>query len=173
MSKTISSIVPKALKQGDSIAIIATARYADLKILEFAEQLFERWGLKVNRGENLLKKHFNFAGSDHQRLADLQWAMDDPKIKAIFCFRGGYGSTRILENIDPTGFIKHPKWVIGFSDVTALHNYIGTICNTASVHATMPINYKENTDQALLSLKQLLFDKKMNYTKQRLLHTLQ
>lgn len=164
MSKTFKSSIPPTLKKGDAIAIIATARYVDLKILEFAEQLFDRWGLKVIRGENVLKKQFNFAGSDHQRVTDLQWAMDDPKIKAIFCFRGGYGSTRILERVNPKAFIKNPKWLVGFSDVTALHNYIGSICNTASVHATMPINYKENTDQALLSLKQLLFDKKMKYS---------
>ena len=163
MSKTFTSTVPPSLKKGDQVAIVATARYADLKILEFAEQLLESWGLKLIRGKNLLKKHYNFAGNDAERLEDLQWAMDHPELKAIFCFRGGYGSTRILEKIEAKKFINSPKWVIGFSDVTALHNYIGTICNTASVHATMPINYKDNSDNALRSLKQLLFEKTMNY----------
>ena len=87
MSKTISSIVPAPLKQGDQVAIVATARFVDIKVLEFAEQLFNSWGLKPKRGANLLKQDFNFAGSDAQRKNDLQWAFDDPSIKAIFCFR--------------------------------------------------------------------------------------
>ena len=100
MSKTFTSTIPPSLKKGDQVAIVATARYADLKILEFAEQLLESWGLKLIRGKNLLKKHYNFAGNDAERLEDLQWAMDHPELKAIFCFRGGYGSTRILEKIE-------------------------------------------------------------------------
>ena len=164
MSKTISSIVPAPLKQGDSIAVVATARFVDIKVLAFAEQLFNSWGLKPKRAANLLKQEFNFAGSDLERKSDLQWAFDDRSIKAIFCFRGGYGSVRILEDLGNANLKKNPKWIIGFSDVTALHNYMNSQCSIASLHATMPINYKENTTNALHSLKEFLFNKKINYS---------
>jgi muramoyltetrapeptide carboxypeptidase len=164
MSKTISSIVPAPLKQGDSIAVVATARFVDIKVLAFAEQLFNSWGLKPKRGVNLLNQDFNFAGTDSERKKDLQWAFDDRSIKAIFCFRGGYGSVRILEGLENSNLKKGLKWIIGFSDVTALHNYMNSQCSTASLHATMPINYKENTTNALHSLKEFLFNKKINYS---------
>ena len=164
MSKTISSIVPPCLKQGDSIAIVATARFVDTKALEFAEQMLISWGLKPKRGVNLLNQDFNFAGTDSERKKDLQWAFDDRSIKAIFCFRGGYGSVRILEGLENSNLKKGLKWIIGFSDVTALHNYMNSQCSTASLHATMPINYKENTTNALHSLKEFLFNKKINYS---------
>ncbi len=164
MAKTNSSIVPPALKHGDKVAIVATARYVDSAALEFAEQVFKSWGLNPTRGENLLQQEHNFAGSDQQRRADLQRAFDDPTIKAIFCFRGGYGSVRIVDELENTILKKTLKWVIGFSDITALHNYMNSQCNSASLHATMPINYKENTSKALLSLKEFLFHQKINYT---------
>ena len=164
MAKTNSSIVPPALKQGDKVAIVATARYVDSTALDFAEQMFKSWELNPVRGENLLQQEHNFAGSDQQRKADLQWAFDDPTIKAIFCFRGGYGSVRIVDELDNTILKNTLKWVIGFSDITALHNYMNSQCNSASLHATMPINYKENSSSALLSIKEFLFHQKINYT---------
>ena len=164
MAKTNSSIVPPALKQGDKVAIVATARYVDSAVLEFAEKVFKSWGLNPTRGENLLQQEYNFAGSDQQRRADLQRAFDDPTIKAIFCFRGGYGSVRIVDELENTILKKTLKWVIGFSDITALHNYMNSQCNSASLHATMPINYKENSSSALLSIKEFLFHQKINYT---------
>ena len=102
MAKTNPSIVPNSLKHGDKVAIIATARYVDSAALEFAEQVFKSWGLNPTRGENLLQQENNFAGSDQQRRADLQRAFDDPTIKAIFCFRGGYGSVRIVDELENT-----------------------------------------------------------------------
>ena len=164
MSKTISSTVPRLLQQGDQVAIIATARYANLEAVAYSQELLETWGLVVLKGKNLLEKHYNFAGNDAQRLEDLQWAMDNKEIKAIFCFRGGYGTTRILQQLEPSEFIQNPKWVVGFSDVTALHNYLSSICNTSSVHATMPINYQDNSAEALQSLKNVLFHNMVEYS---------
>ncbi len=164
MSKSNKTIVPEALKKGDHIAIIATARKVDRSLLESAEQVIRTWGLEPIRGANLLSEEHQFSGSDDQRHSDLQWAMDDPRIKAVFCYRGGYGTVRILEGLSVDQLHLHPKWFIGYSDVTALHQYLNTQANMASLHGTMPINFNENTSAALTGLKKTLFGKRTHIT---------
>ena len=164
MSKTNKTIVPEALKKGDYIAIIATARKVDRSLLESAEQVIRTWGLEPIRGANLLSEERQFSGSDDQRHSDLQWAMDDPRIKAVFCYRGGYGTVRILEGLSAGQLQLHPKWFIGYSDVTALHQYLNTQVNMASLHGTMPINFNENTSSALTDLKKTLFGERTHIT---------
>ena len=164
MSKTNKTIIPEALKKGDHIAIIATARKVDKTMLLSAEKLIRSWGLTPVRGANLLKEEHQFSGSDNQRYSDLQWAMDDSKIKAVFCYRGGYGTVRILEGLNAEKLQLYPKWFIGYSDVTALHQYLNTQVNMASLHGTMLINFKENTSVALSSLKKTLFGETTHIT---------
>jgi muramoyltetrapeptide carboxypeptidase len=71
--------------------------------------------------------------------------LDHPDIKAIFCARGGYGTMRLLDKIDLKGFAEHPKWVVGFSDITALHAYLQMRIGVASIHAAMPYTFREVT----------------------------
>lgn len=157
MPKTNETIVPSPLKRGDHVAIIATARKVSIDILSKAEQILQSWGLVCLRSPNLLREHHQFSGSDDQRRSDLQWAMNEPDVKAIICFRGGYGTVRLLNHLDPKQLIEQPKWIIGYSDVTALHLYLNEQ-NVASIHGTMPINFLENSSGSLESLQALLFD---------------
>jgi muramoyltetrapeptide carboxypeptidase len=154
-------IQPKSLKPIDKIAIISTARSIDEEKLAYAKTIFTSWNLEVIEAPNLRAVHHQFCGTDEQRRSDLQWALDNDEIKAIICFRGGYGTVRILDNIDFSKFIKNPKWIVGYSDVTALHNKI-TQLGISSLHATMPVNFKENTSEALSTLKNALFG--VNYS---------
>ena len=160
MPKTNQTIVPPPLKKGDHVAIIATARKVSIDILISAEEILQSWGLVCERGPNLLKEHHQFAGTDEQRRSDLQWAMNDPNIRAIICFRGGYGTVRLLNELDIKQFSENPKWMIGYSDITALHLYLNKQ-NIASIHGTMPINFIENTTSSLETLQSLLFG--LNY----------
>ena len=157
-----SIIYPSTLQQGDKIGIISTARKINEEELVFAKKTIESWGLKVVFGNNLFHEHNQFAGTDKQRAADLQQMMDNPDIKAIICARGGYGTVRILDLIDFSGFQEKPKWIAGYSDVTALHYTLHNL-NIASLHSTMPINFSNNTNNSLESLKKALFGKLISY----------
>ncbi len=148
---------PASLKKGDKIAIISTARKISLEELQPSILIIESWGLEVVFGENLFKEYNQFAGTTNERTIDLQKALDDTNIKAIICARGGYGTVKIIDQIDFTSFIKNPKWIIGYSDVTVLHNHINQNYNIQTLHASMPINFNSNTPEAIESLKETLF----------------
>ncbi len=138
-------IIPSYLKKGDTIAIIATARKVSNEELQPAIAFFESYGLLVVLGKNLFSSNNQYAGPDTQRAEDLQWALNDATIKAVVIARGGYGSVRLIEHIDLTEFKKHPKWIVGYSDVTVLHNMIHN-AGIATIHATMPLNFNKNTE---------------------------
>ena len=157
-------IIPDKLTKGDTVLIIAPARKVELKQLEAAEKLLNDWELNAERSPNLLQQSGIFAGEDASRKSDLQWALNHPYAKAIWCFRGGYGTVRLIEGLNPIGFLNNPKWLIGFSDVTVLHSFSNIILNTATIHATMPINVIENTIDTLTSLKQALFSTSMHHS---------
>ena len=119
-------IQPKYLKAGDSVAIVAPSgilknRQAEVKR---AVALLKSWGLHAVVGKHVFNQTNHFAGTDDERCEDLQEALDNPSIRAIWCARGGYGTVRILDRLDYTKFKENPKWVIGYSDITALHNQI-------------------------------------------------
>lgn len=136
-------IIPPYLKQKDCVAIIATARKVSENEIRPAITYLEQLGLSVVLGKNLFEQENQFAGSDKQRAEDLQWALNDATIKAIFIARGGYGTVRLLDKIDFTGFKKNTKWIVGYSDVTVLHNAIHNL-GIASLHATMPFSFHKN-----------------------------
>lgn len=148
-------IQPSYLKKGDTIAIIATARKVSKEEIQPAVTFFESYGLSVLLGENLFEDDNQYAGSDLQRTKDLQWALNEKNIKAVIIARGGYGSVRLIEHIDFKEFKKHPKWLVGYSDVTVLHNAIHNQ-NIATLHATMPLNFNKNAE-ATKSLVDALF----------------
>lgn len=153
---------PKFLQRGDIVAIVTTARKIDKEDLQPAIELLEGWGLNVVIGKTIGLEDNQFGGTDTQRTADFQKALDDDSIKAIWCARGGYGTVRIIDRLDFTKFLQHTKWVIGFSDVTALHSHIHNM-GIETLHAIMPITVKGNTPQALTSLQKDLFGLKNSY----------
>lgn len=155
-------IIPSKLQKGDSVTLISTARKIEVEQLDYALHILQSWGLKVELGKHLLNSFNQFSGTDDERAFDLQQAINDPKCKAILCFRGGYGSVRILEKVDFSPLLSSPKWIVGYSDVTAIHNTLYKF-DIASLHATMPVNYKLNTPEALFTLKMALFGNPESY----------
>ena len=117
-------IKPEYLKKGDTVAIVAPSgvlkNYNDY-ILK-AKELLKSWELEVVIGENVFNDNGHFAGTDNQRSADFQLALDDKAIKAIWCARGGYGAMRVIDNLNFEKYKENPKWIIGYSDITAIHN---------------------------------------------------
>ncbi len=153
-------IQPPFLTQGDTVSIVAPGRKLDKESIDAAVVIIQTWGLNVTLGKNLLSgKHSYLSGSDTERLVDLQQALNDPSAKAIICARGGYGTTRILDQLDFTTFLKSPKWICGFSDITALHLNL-QLLNIQSIHSVMPVQFS-NSDfsDSIESLRSILFGK--------------
>jgi muramoyltetrapeptide carboxypeptidase len=160
------SIAPAYLKSGDKIAIVATARKVSREEIQPAIKLFTNWGLQVIIHDDLFAIDNQFAGDDAHRAKALQRYLDDPSIRAIICARGGYGTVRIIDQLDFTNFVAHPKWIIGYSDITVLHSHIYRYHGIQTLHAAMPINMQEfNADEeSMLSLKQALFGNVLSYS---------
>ena len=154
-------ILPEKLKIGEKIGIISTARKITLDELAPAIKTIESWELKVGLGPNLFEVDNQFSGTIEQRSIDLQTMIDNDSIKAILCARGGYGTVQIIDNIDFSKLKNNPKWIVGYSDVTVLHSHLNKL-GIASMHATMPINFKTNTKESLASLKNGLFENENN-----------
>lgn len=159
-------VQPPYLQKGDTVMILATAGIInDSTIINNGVELLKTWGLHVKLGNYLYEQNHHFAGTDKHRLEDFQKAIDDDNIKAIWCARGGYGTVRIIDDIDFARFKQHPKWVIGFSDVTVLHNEVHNL-GIETIHAMMPSTLKpgnEGQKKAQKSLKKALFGKKIKY----------
>lgn len=136
--------IPPYLRTGDVVGITAPAGFISLEEIAPAVAVMKSWGFKILVGNTIGKKDFTFGGTDAERLADLQQMLDNPQVKAIMCARGGYGSIRIVDQINWTSFKKKPKWVIGFSDITVLHSHIHTQCHVASLHAKMTNSFPDN-----------------------------
>ncbi|MFY0629022.1 MAG: LD-carboxypeptidase [Flavobacteriaceae bacterium] len=167
ISKPMKLIQPKSLKKGDSIAIIAPAGILKNKkeIIEEAKELAESWGLKVLIGEHVFNQNNHFAGTDKERANDFQKALDNPNIKAIWGARGGYGSVRILDVIDFTKFKENPKWIIGYSDVTAIHSHIHNL-GVQTIHGMMGTSMqfdKEKNTKSIETLRKALFGEELSY----------
>lgn len=146
-----NSIIPPYLTQGATVALISTARKIDVNDIDIAKNVLELRGYNVHIGKHLLAEYNQFCGTDAQRAEDLQNAINNPTVDAVLCFRGGYGSVRILDLVDFTPLITKPKWIGGYSDVTAIHNVLNGL-SVASLHGTMPVNFAKNTTEALNSL---------------------
>jgi len=154
---------PPSLKKGDKIVILSTARKISLAEIEPAITELTSWGLEVELGANLFEEDHQFSGTVTQRVADLQAALDNENVKAILCARGGYGTVQLIDELDFTQFCKSPKWLIGYSDVTVLHNHINQNYNIQTLHATMPINFLSNTAESIVSLRKALFGEPILY----------
>ncbi len=156
-------ITPNYLKKGDKIGLVASARKIDLDELKDATHFFNHLGLEIVYGKNLFKVDNQFAGTDEERASDFQAMLDDPNIKAIIFARGGYGTIRIVDQINWTKFIESPKWLIGFSDITAIHSHVYTNCKIETIHGIMPLNFGKMTPESKESLKNILFGKPLQY----------
>ncbi len=135
---------PDYLKKGDKIAIVSTARKISVAEIQLAINLAESWGFQIQLGNSIGSSFHQFAGNDNLRLNDFQTALDDDSVKAIWCARGGYGTVKIVDEIDFRKFKKHPKWICGFSDVTVLHSHIQALFNIPTIHSFMPMNVNGN-----------------------------
>jgi muramoyltetrapeptide carboxypeptidase len=162
MQAQTTMITPPYLQKGDTVAILATARKHIVKSMQPTIDLLESWGLHVVIGKSIGLEENQLAGTDEQRAADLQEQLDNPNIKAIWCARGGYGTVRVVDLIDFTQFKKHPKWLVGFSDVTVLHNHLNTM-GYKSIHGIMPISLAKATPEAIESLRLSLFGQPLQY----------
>ncbi len=152
---------PSKLKAGDKVAVVATARVIDTDAINTGLQVIREWGLEVVVGKSLYEHHQVFAGTDDQRLDDLQWALDDSSIKAVICARGGYGTSRILDDINWTRFKENPKWVCGFSDVTALLCHVNSL-GFPCLHSSMPQLFRKNPEtEDSESLRRALFEREV------------
>lgn len=155
--------IPASLKSGDTIALVCTARKIDRSLIEPAVHLFEQQGFKVKIGESVGAEYHQYAGTDELRRKDLQRMLDDPEVKAIISCRGGYGTVRIIDDIHYGNFLEKPKWIIGYSDITAIHSHLNHVMGIGTLHATMPVNFSTNTAEAIQSLLDVLSGKKITY----------
>lgn len=149
------------LKTGDRVAIAAPARAVSPEEMAPAIKTLTEWGLEVLVPDGLYERQNQLAGSDIHRAALLQKLLDDPSIRAIFCARGGYGTVRIIDRLDFSGFAAYPKWIVGYSDATVLHSHVQATLGLPTLHATMPINFAADgkPSPATDSLRQALFGK--------------
>jgi len=152
-------IQPPFLKHGDEVAIVSPAWAIDEDKVSEAVNLLESWGLKVRVGRNALRHSGPFAGTDSERLHDLQEATRDRNIKAVFCSRGGYGTMKIISRMDFSYLRRYPKWYIGFSDITVIHLWLNRVHGLISLHACMPLNYSDpgKSQATVASLHDALF----------------
>lgn len=157
--------IPPFLQPGDKIGIVAPAsavRYEDL--LPGISLFRDEWKLKVVEGKTLKSSYNQFSATDEERLADLQAMLDDPSIKAIIAARGGYGCSRIIDRLDFTDFIKSPKWIVGFSDLTVILSQLYQL-GYASVHAPMAKSImQDGAEKAAESLRSILFGELPGYS---------
>jgi len=155
--------IPDFLRPGDKVAIVCPASFLRGDI-SMGISILESWGLEVLTGETVTSQYHQFAGDDQLRAKDFQWAIDQPEVKAIFAARGGYGSVRIIDEIDFTSFLIKPKWVIGFSDITVFHAHLNQLYQVPTLHAQMPKSFETGSKESLETLRTALFGEKLSYT---------
>ena len=156
-------IRPNYLQKGDTVAIVSTARKVSKKELIPALVILKNWKLNVVIGTSIEAEEHQFAGNDNLRASDFQEMLDNHKIKAIWCARGGYGSIRMIDLVDFSNFKNNPKWIIGYSDVTVLHSHLHQL-GFETLHAQMPVSIETKTEACIQSLKSSLFGKNTNIT---------
>lgn len=169
--------IPPYLKPGDTIGITSPSGYMSLADIMPSVQLMQSWGFKVEIGDNTGKKDFIYGGTDEERAVDLQLMLDNPEIKAIMCARGGYGLVRIIDRLNFKQFKKNPKWIIGFSDITALHCHINRNFGIATIHSKMCNSFPDDWAKAdpiqvatIQSIRQALVGESLEYSSPAVVH---
>ncbi|MFP5080176.1 LD-carboxypeptidase [Pedobacter sp. JCM 36344] len=163
--------IPPYLKQGDTIGITSPASYMLVEDIQPSINVMESWGFKVEIWKSVGQKDFTLGGTDTERAADFQTMFDDPDIKAIMCTRRGYGVVRMIEQLSFRKFKRHPKWIIGFSDITMLHTHINSRFAIATLHSKMcnsfPSEWTKATPikiETILSIRQTLSGEPVKYS---------
>lgn len=158
-------MLPPFLQAGDEVRIVTPSGKIEPAYIDGALKVLSGWGYVATEGKYARGEYGRFGGTKEQRTSDLQQALDDPRVKAILCSRGGYGVAQLLDKLNFDAFCASPKWLIGFSDITLLHNAISN-CGIASAHAIMARHLTEldENEAAVQSLKQLLAGKMPAYT---------
>jgi muramoyltetrapeptide carboxypeptidase len=157
---------PPYLQKGDTIGLVCPSGYMAFEKAQACVNTLQEWGYQVKLGSTVGGNSENyFSGTDEERLNDFQQMLDDDEVKAILCARGGYGMTRIIDDISFKKFKKQPKWIIGFSDITVLHSHIYSNYYIASLHAPMASAFDDGgaTNEYVLSIKNALEGKKLKY----------
>lgn len=155
-------ITPPYLKSGDKVGIVSTAKTVSAAEIKEGLEVLKNWNLIPVIGKNAFNVYGFFAGTDQERLEDLQQMLDDESIKAIIFTRGGYGTVKIIDQLDFTNFKKNPKWLVGYSDITVLHSHVHNF-NIETLHAVMLQGMPKATSEALDSLKKALFGESLIY----------
>ena len=162
--------LPPYLKKGDVIGITCPAGYITKEDIQPAVNKLKEWGFEIKTGDTVGKKDFTFGGNDAERLNDFQQLLDDHSVKAIMCARGGYGAVRIIDELDFKKMNKHPKWIIGFSDVTVIHSHLNRNFRIASIHSKMCNSFPSDWSKAepvqiesIESIRKCLTGEKMHY----------
>lgn len=159
--------LPPYLSKGDTIGLVCPAGFMPPEKWQTCVGQLLEWGFQVKLGHTMTSESANyFSGTDQERLDDLQAMLDDPNIKAILCGRGGYGVGRIIEEVNFKAFRKHPKWIIGFSDITVLHAHINRNLRIATLHAPMAAAFNDGgyENEFVQSLRKALTGEKCRYT---------
>lgn len=161
-----TTIIPPYLKPGDTIGITCPAGYMEYKRAEICIQTLQEWGFEVMVGKTVGSKSKNyFSGTDEERMNELQAMLDDKNINAILFGRGGYGSGRIIDKLNFKKFVRHPKWLIGFSDITVFHCHIFSNYKIASIHGPMAgaFNLQNGKSKWINELQKTLTGVKADY----------
>ncbi len=156
---------PAYLKKGDTVAIISPASFIQHDVLNNAVKIIENLGYQVKPGKHVLNRNHQFAGTDAERLHDLQQMIDDETVRMILCSRGGYGMIRLIDRLDFGKFVKSPKWIAGYSDITALQAHLYNLLKTESLHGIMPLNFAKTgiPDASAIKLFEAAEGKPINY----------
>jgi muramoyltetrapeptide carboxypeptidase len=139
------------------IKIISPSGVIDPAYIDGATRVLTSWGFDVSEGQFARIVYGRFAGTEEQRIIDLQTAINDDQLDAVLCARGGYGLAQLIDKIDFSGMYRHPKWMIGFSDVTVIHNVLSNM-DVPSIHGIMAKHLTElsNDTSAVISLRRIL-----------------
>jgi muramoyltetrapeptide carboxypeptidase len=157
--------IPAYLQKGATIGITCPAGYVSHERVAHSITVLKSWGFNVVVGRTVGSEHFYFSGNDEARLNDLQMMLDDPNIDAILMGRGGYGMSRIIDDLDFDQFLKKPKWICGFSDITVLHNHIHTLAGIPTMHSPMCGAFTKESENSehILNFKAAIFGETLKY----------
>ncbi len=134
------------------IRIVSPAKQIEKEHVDFAVDFLSKHDFLVELGKHVLGKFNYFSGTTEERKTDFQEALDDKTVDIILCTRGGYGCIQFLDELDFSAFIKNPKLIVGYSDITVFHNHIFTHFGIETLHASVPLNFSTNSTLALASL---------------------
>jgi len=162
--KKLRSNIPPNIKPGATFGITCPAGATTSDKLLFCKNTLEGWGYKIRYGKTIDQKWQTFGGTDDERLADFQQMLDDDTIDVILFARGGYGVMRMMDKIRWDKFLQQPKWLIGYSDITAFHCHIHTNFNIPTIHADMATGFNTAIDDASMTLRNMLLGYRQEYS---------